>query len=966
MLLMISSVVICQPNISIGKVTTTGVPPLVKVPVNVSAPLNNVKSFILQFSYDKSSVAFNHKAASARSGVSNFALSDETNLSVTESNGLISLSWVNSTGATLDGKLFDLDFNYSLGFSEVRFVSATIKDMQGKKLTFNLVNGSISTNTDAAIKVIYPNGGETLEVVGSSTTITWTSIYMSNVNLEYTTDNGTSWQTIVSNYDATKNNYAWTIPNTISSALCKIKITDVLPAATSDESNAVFTINSTPVLTLTTPNGGEELKVGGVKTIKWDFKNVLNIKLEYTANASAPVPIWQSIVATLPSKNSSYDWIIPNSVSTDCKVRVVDLANAATVLDLSDALLSIKNAPINVNIANVVEATINRIGKVCTKVPFPDKYWFWADSTHAWDSENAHQVIDEDGFHEDFYAVDTLIITGKVPVDVGWLTSLQYLEMRITFDPNILILDSVIPAIAEFKNFSYSVENGVIHVIWGTSSPVDIHGKIFDLKFSYKKFTKPLQWIQSGWDYDGPPVLNPSTPTATIDPRNFSDIKINMVSAKNSMNDSISASNWTHGSLAISNSPAVKILAPIPGDSLEVNDVNYSVLWSSRLITNLSLKYSTNNGSDWNEIVNSTLASSGTFTWPLPNVNSANCLIKIANIDDGAVFDVSASPFVITNLQKINLIAPDGGEILKSGTTKSITWSSRNISNVKLEYSTNIDTTWTEIKPSHPAKDYKYDWIVPNLNSELCKVRVSNVLDPLKYDQSAAVFTINNSKIKIKIPHLVSPAGDIVVPLNSEQVHGATYFNFSIKYNSATMVLDTVIRNTVISSGQFNYVKDNGVVRIVWFSTTPVNFVGDLFNMKFKSYSGVYSVFQFDSPNQIKDSFNKLMDIELVNGSIGITDIEDELIPTQYALSQNYPNPFNPSTTIQYQIPRESHVTLTIYNVIGQRIVTLVDEVKQAGFYNVRWNASNCANGIYFYSIVAKDFIQTRKMILLK
>jgi hypothetical protein len=145
-----------------------------------------------------------------------------------------------------------------------------------------------------------------------------------------------------------------------------------------------------------------------------------------------------------------------------------------------------------------------------------------------------------------------------------------------------------------------------------------------------------------------------------------------------------------------------------------------------------------------------------------------------------------------------------------------------------------------------------------------------------------------------------------------------------------------------------------------------VNFVGDLFNIKFKSYSGVYSVFQFDSPNQIKDSFNKLMDIELVNGSIGITDIEDELIPTEYALSQNYPNPFNPSTTIQYQIPRESHVTLTIYNVIGQRIVTLVDEVKQAGFYNVRWNASNCANGIYFYSIVAKDFIQTRKMILLK
>ncbi len=86
----------------------------------------------------------------------------------------------------------------------------------------------------------------------------------------------------------------------------------------------------------------------------------------------------------------------------------------------------------------------------------------------------------------------------------------------------------------------------------------------------------------------------------------------------------------------------------------------------------------------------------------------------------------------------------------------------------------------------------------------------------------------------------------------------------------------------------------------------------------------------------------------------------------EFALAQNYPNPFNPSTTINYQLPAASSVTLTVYDAIGKEVTTLVNEVKEAGSYSVQFNASHLSNGIYFYMIKAGNFTSTKKLALLK
>ena len=92
---------------------------------------------------------------------------------------------------------------------------------------------------------------------------------------------------------------------------------------------------------------------------------------------------------------------------------------------------------------------------------------------------------------------------------------------------------------------------------------------------------------------------------------------------------------------------------------------------------------------------------------------------------------------------------------------------------------------------------------------------------------------------------------------------------------------------------------------------------------------------------------------------------------TTYKLEQNYPNPFNPGTMIKYSIPSKvkserSNVVLKVYDILGNEVVTLVNEAKPAGSYEVEFNASKLPSGVYFYQLKTGEFVQTRKMVLMK
>ncbi|MDZ7378063.1 MAG: T9SS type A sorting domain-containing protein, partial [candidate division KSB1 bacterium] len=91
-----------------------------------------------------------------------------------------------------------------------------------------------------------------------------------------------------------------------------------------------------------------------------------------------------------------------------------------------------------------------------------------------------------------------------------------------------------------------------------------------------------------------------------------------------------------------------------------------------------------------------------------------------------------------------------------------------------------------------------------------------------------------------------------------------------------------------------------------------------------------------------------------------------ETVPVEYALHQNYPNPFNPTTTVKFAVAKPGNVTIAVYNMLGQKVATLVNGYHQAGTYAATWDATGMASGVYFYKIEAGDFTAVKKMTLLR
>jgi hypothetical protein len=116
------------------------------------------------------------------------------------------------------------------------------------------------------------------------------------------------------------------------------------------------------------------------------------------------------------------------------------------------------------------------------------------------------------------------------------------------------------------------------------------------------------------------------------------------------------------------------------------------------------------------------------------------------------------------------------------------------------------------------------------------------------------------------------------------------------------------------------------------------------------------------TPGKGYDVYGTLLDVDKITGVIGAKPS----IPKIFVLLQNYPNPFNPTTTIGYQLPVVSHVVLQIYDILGREVATLVDERKSPGSYEVKFDGSRFASGVYFCRMVAGNYVSTRKLLMLK
>ena len=176
-------------------------------------------------------------------------------------------------------------------------------------------------------------------------------------------------------------------------------------------------------------------------------------------------------------------------------------------------------------------------------------------------------------------------------------------------------------------------------------------------------------------------------------------------------------------------------------------------------------------------------------------------------------------------------------------------------------------------------------------------------------------------------------------------------------------------------------IYDQDKVKLNWKTQTEVNNYG--FDVERQTINGQWEKVGFVNGNGNSNSPKQYsyIDKNLIGGSkflyrlkqvdndgqFEYSDIvEIGFIPNKFELYQNYPNPFNPSSKIRYQLPKESKVVIKVYNILGSEVIELVNEQKEAGSYEAEFNASNLSSGTYIYKISADNYVQTKKMILLK
>ena len=210
-----------------------------------------------------------------------------------------------------------------------------------------------------------------------------------------------------------------------------------------------------------------------------------------------------------------------------------------------------------------------------------------------------------------------------------------------------------------------------------------------------------------------------------------------------------------------------------------------------------------------------------------------------------------------------------------------------------------------------------------------------------------------------------------------ESLHGSDIGTFSLDATNSTvkiMVYKTVISDVglkfvIPSSGSLGEIKVANTVTNAWEELT----------FDFSSHIGLPEAIgidqivvfpDFDLGGRTQDNIIYFDNISFYSNSVGV-DNRSETFPQGFVLEQNFPNPFNPSTTLRYELPEDGLVNVTIYDMMGRQVSTLVSSQQAAGYKSIQWNATNdfgkpVSAGVYLYQIQAGEFVQTKKMVLLK
>ncbi len=866
------------------------------------------------------------------------------------------------------------------------------------------IDGNPSDQSDAPftiqkayLTVVRPNGGE-LFTVGTTEQITWTSAATSgNVKIEYSANNGNSWASVISS-GPDDGAHPWTIPSTPSTN-CLVKISDV-DGNPSDQSDAIFTICNNYIVVIS-PNGNEVWEVGSIRDIVWTSNgNSGNVAIEYSTNGGID---WTVVSSSTPD-DGSYSWVIPNTSSTNCLLKIADIDGYP--VDQSDGFFTIQSSHFKFT-ANTGEsysividaATIDNqsllpgdeIG-VFTSAGLCVGATTWTGTTPlsltAWADDSQTPAID--GYQ-----------TGEMMFFRIWsLSSITEYRTVATYsvgngkfgDGAYARVSRLEALITEQLTVSISDTTGAISSIIDIPIMItDVSGKgIISVAMTIQTDTTVLIPISAsnagtltaGW---GMPTYNTLNGQITVGISGTAPLsgKGKLCFIRCQVNPRIAAGNSTIVHF-------VKVMLNEGNPPAITRDGLFRVSSGFRVAGNIT--YYSSNSAIRDAVVSLTgfarleKTTNMAGQYEFLNVVAGNYTARPgkarAQGDAITPYDAALTLQYIVGQRLFTPYQMIAADVSGNGQVSSYDAS------LILKYYVQL------IRQFPVMSDSIHFWtFVPN-NYPISSVNWSLAPDSLRYeplntdqlDQNYLAIVYGDPSGNWSPSGMLAGAsktGEVQVTLGLGKLH-------SLPDNRLMVPIMVSGANALVSAGlMVNY--DPAAVKIVAVTTTELTsdfiiahhvdanrLTIGLAGAAAINQDGAIATIIFESSlssNEMTDILT-LSQADVNEQPVAVkvqptAQIPTTSIPQQFVLFQNHPNPFNPSTLIRYHLPVLATVKLEIYNSRGELVRTLVNETQRAGDYSASWDGRNesghpVANGMYIYYLRSGDVVLARKMVLLR
>ena len=649
----------------------------------------------------------------------------------------VTLEYSSNGGSTWTGITAGLPnspSDYSWTVADVSSANAKIKVYDGNRSDVSDVSDEVFSIQPPEFIVNFPNGGEEW-AVGTTHEINWSSTgydygaVRDNVTIRYSSDNGDTWED-VSTLEENDGSYFWLIPDDVS-AQCLLKVLDATRPATTDTSDAAFTI-CLPYVNITAPNGGEQWPIGTIKQVTWESVGSIsdNLKLEYSKDNFAT-----TFQIDFPVANTgTFDWTIPDDYSTTAKLRITDM-DRAEITDDSDGTFSISNPTVRITAPNGGELWTVGDTEVIT----------WINNGSVGGSLKAE--YSKDNFASDLHTIDADVTNSGDTGTLDWTLpddTSTTVRVRITDNTRPVVWDK---ADADFTilpipviTITSPIENDSWRV--GTEQEItwEDNGGLISNNLTLRYSTD----AGGSWPEDkiiAAGEANDGSYTWTVPDDESDTCMIKITDASRPSTNSLSP-------VFKIKPPSVTIISPNGGETWAIAD-RAPVTWTSEgsVSDNLILEYSIDGADGTYFLVEASVANTGSYTWVVPDTLSSNAFFRIKDGNRLATFDVSDEAFIINPSPTITITTPNGGEEWVMGEDRDITWIWTGLSisdNLIIEASNDDFLTTRQVIAQEVPNTGSYTWTISDdsLTGSTLKIRITDGDRTIITDKTDGYFRI--------------------------------------------------------------------------------------------------------------------------------------------------------------------------------------------------------------------------------